>query len=285
VEQFAEDPVEDYESGAEEVAPPPSPKTPPKGGGLLGSAVGFQLLKGSAEGRAEPRAPLANSSPEDADKAGEVEVPDEPWMLFAPHEQLLWERVRPFAIRREAAEVRALRLPAAAVNRVARLNPSLQSTTPNAIEILSHATSMMLSAVAKAAAKEKHGGRVTGDDVRNVCTTFRELRFMHPLAASLDSSAFALRGDTTRGSSHVASAAPVAAGDVQGGLAADAERGLGSEKRLQPGGAHPDERMSKRQRPAAQGRKVATAQAAAAASAAGGAGNLMGFWRNTTAAA
>jgi len=121
--------------------------------------------------------------------AAQEPLPDEPWMSRPLREREMWERLRPRALRREAQQLRALRLPNATVSRLMKLNPNLTARSSEAQDIITHATTLLVQAVAKAAARGKEGQKVTFKDVREVCKQAKELHFLHPLQGSLDDSA------------------------------------------------------------------------------------------------
>lgn len=121
-------------------------------------------------------------------------LPDEPWMSRPAHERELWERVRPRALRREAAQLRALRLPAAAMSRLMRLHPAMQVRSTEALELINYSTLLLLQAVTRAAVRGKAAGqRIQFEDVRQACSGMRELQFLHPLSCTLDASAHLIR--------------------------------------------------------------------------------------------
>jgi len=130
--------------------------------------------------------------------AGVLQEPEEPWMRLPPHERALWERVRPRAVRREAAQAQGLRLPMASMSRLMRLHTGLHTRTSEALDIINHATVMVVQAVARATARRKAlGQRIPFEDLRQICLSSRELRFLHPLNCSLDASAQVMRSDAT----------------------------------------------------------------------------------------
>jgi len=146
---------------------------------------------------AEGFAPEESDGGEGEEAIGEVVLPEEPWEFFPPQEREMWEKIRPRALRREAAELRAMRLPTAAVNRLMRLHPHLPMKSGEAIDIINYATVLLMQAVVRAAVREKGGGRVRVQfaDIRKACVGVRELQFMHPLEHTLDASAVVMRPD------------------------------------------------------------------------------------------
>jgi len=146
----------------------------------------------------------ANGAPE--------ELPEESWeqRLSADvssstpsqlsEERLLWERVRSSAVRREAAHVQSLKLPAAVLARLVALHPELRLKTGEAMELINYSAVLMVQAVAKAAARDAAraigGGkctRVQFKDIRKVCLESKELQFLQPLNGTLDPTALMLR--------------------------------------------------------------------------------------------
>jgi len=125
----------------------------------------------------------------------EEELPDEPWMSLPARERELWERVRPRALRREAARLRDMRLPAAAVSRLLRLHPALQVRSSESLDIINYSTVLLLQAVARATARRKAPGqRISMEDLKQACSV-RELQFLQPLGATLDATAHYVRGE------------------------------------------------------------------------------------------
>lgn len=127
--------------------------------------------------------------------AGEVEaLLEEDWKDKPLAERELWERVRPRAVRKEAARVKQLKLPLAAVSRLMKVHPDLQSKTGESGEIINVAMVLLLQAMAQATVRGRAaaGQSVTLADVKQACLNNRELQFMLPLSATLDSSALAI---------------------------------------------------------------------------------------------
>lgn len=124
----------------------------------------------------------------------------EPWMRLEAPERALWEIVRPVRVLREKAMLRVHRFPTAAVSRLMRLHPGLTcGKSQEVVDIVGHSASLMLGAVARAAAKARRaaggstGASVRFEDVRHICASLRELQFLEPLEYSLDPSARELR--------------------------------------------------------------------------------------------
>lgn len=117
----------------------------------------------------------------------------EPWMSFPADERKLWEVARPTHVRKEAARVRSLRLPNAAVTRLLRLHPDLPSRPqppPEVSELINCATVLLLQATGRALGKLNSGRRVQFDQVRELCENgAKELSFLRPMAFALDDSA------------------------------------------------------------------------------------------------
>jgi len=119
---------------------------------------------------------------------------DEQWINYPAAERELWERVRTRALRREAAQITALRLPAASLSRLMKLSASLHMRSAESLEIINYATVLLLLAVTRAAARARAPGqRIQFQDIRQTCLTARELSFLLPVTATLDASALALR--------------------------------------------------------------------------------------------
>jgi len=129
----------------------------------------------------------------DSDSELEVpaeEIPDETWMSRPATERELWERVRPRNVRREAARVKALRLPAAPISRIEKLHPDLVTKTSESVEVINYATVLLLQAIARATVGRKNVGQsVRFEDLRQVCANTRELQFLLPLSGTLDNTA------------------------------------------------------------------------------------------------
>lgn len=139
---------------------------------------------------------LSEASEEEVqeEKFEDHDLEDEPWMSYPHRERELWERLRPRALRREAKQIRALRFPTAAVNRLMRLHPNLPMKSSEAVDVINYSSVLLLQAVIKAAARGKSGGqRVQFEDVRNACLNFKELQFLHPVSSTLDASALVVR--------------------------------------------------------------------------------------------
>lgn len=145
---------------------------------------------------AENRQPEDDSGEEEMEPADEAieALPEEPWMQYPLEERELWERVRPRSLRREAAHVRSLRLPATCLSRLMRLHPALQTRSAEAAEVMNVSTVLLLQAVVRAALRGKGPGhRLTFEDIRQACLSAKELLFMHPLSHTLDASTFTAR--------------------------------------------------------------------------------------------
>jgi len=150
-------------------------------------ANSFQALAGAGDSDGEDDAADVQELSQDAGL-------EEPWMSYPPQERELWERVRPRQLRREAAQVRALRLPTAGLARLMRVHPAVQGRSPEAMEVLNASTVLILQAVVRAALRGKgpgHGLRF--EDVRQACLGAKELGFLHPLSHTLDASTFTTR--------------------------------------------------------------------------------------------
>jgi len=164
-------------------------------------------------------AELSDGSSDGEEGVEEQALLDEDWKDLPPGQRELWERVRPRALRREAARVKALKLPAATMNRLTRLHPDMQTKTSDALETINCATVLLLQAVAQATIRGRKAGgrRVKLDDVKQVCLNNRELQFLLPLSATLDAST--LSTDAMDGATSKAAAATrVAAGPGQSTL-------------------------------------------------------------------
>lgn len=152
------------------------------------------------DGVALAEAAPAEESDESADEgnvAGGVDeppLPAEAWAERSAKERELWERVRPRAVRREAARMKELKLPNAAVNRLMRVHPDLQTKSSEALEIINYATVLMVQAAAQASVRGRKaaGQTVRLEDVKQVCLQNRELNFLLPLSATLDASALSV---------------------------------------------------------------------------------------------
>lgn len=152
------------------------------------------------DGVALAEAAPAEESDESADEgnvAGGVDeppLPAEAWAERSAKERELWERVRPRAVRREAARMQELKLPNAAVNRLMRVHPDLQTKSSEALEIINYATVLMVQAAAQASVRGRKaaGQTVRLEDVKQVCLQNRELNFLLPLSATLDASALSV---------------------------------------------------------------------------------------------
>jgi len=123
-------------------------------------------------------------------------LPDEPWMTRSAHEQELWERVRPRALRREAVQIKALRLPVAALSRLMRLHPALQVRSSEALEVITYSTLLIMQAVTRVVVRGKAPGQcIQFEDLRQACLGIRELQFLHPFSCTLDVSAQVMHKD------------------------------------------------------------------------------------------
>jgi len=139
----------------------------------------------------------SDESADEGNLAGAVDeppLPAEAWAERSAKERELWERVRPRAVRREAARMKELKLPNAAVNRLMRVHPELQTKSSEALEIINYATVLMVQAVAQASVRGRKGAGQTVrlEDVKQVCLQNRELNFLLPLSATLDASALSI---------------------------------------------------------------------------------------------
>lgn len=126
---------------------------------------------------------------------GEVEaLLEEDWKDKPLAERELWERVRPRAVRKEAARVKQLKLPLATVSRLMKVHPELTAKTAESSEIINYATVLLLQAMAQATVRGRKaaGQTVSLADVKQVCLNNRELHFLLPLSATLDASAIAI---------------------------------------------------------------------------------------------
>lgn len=148
-----------------------------------------------------PRADLA--PPEDIGASSDEEevgrdpaeaLLEESWKNRPAEERELWERVRPRALRREAARLKQLKLPGTTISRLMKLHPDLCSKTSEALETINCATVLLLQHVAQAAVRGRKsaGQRVKLDDLKQVCLNSRELNFLLPLGATLDASTLAM---------------------------------------------------------------------------------------------
>jgi len=147
---------------------------------------------------------------------------DEQWIDYPADERELWERVRTRALRREAAQITSLRLPAASLSRLMKLGTSLHMRGAESLEIINYATVLLLLAVARVAAHAKAPGqRIQFQDIRQTCLTARELSFLLPVTATMDASALALRVHTANlygaGGSNLESARTAGSGCATGG--------------------------------------------------------------------
>mmetsp|Transcript_50626 Transcript_50626/g.94606 ORF Transcript_50626/g.94606 Transcript_50626/m.94606 type:complete len:580 (+) Transcript_50626:91-1830(+) len=142
---------------------------------------------------------------------------EEPWMSRPTAERDLWERVRPRALRREAAQVQDLRFNTAALSRIMKLHPSLANRTSEALEVVNYATVLLLQAVARAAARSRPtGNTVQFQDIRQTCLNASELQFLLPANGTLDASALTIVG--------MRSDAPTGGGEGDEEGAADGDR-------------------------------------------------------------
>lgn len=126
--------------------------------------------------------------------ANEPPLPEEAWKDRPAAERELWERVRPRALRREAARVMQSKLPTATMTRLMRVHPELQTKSSEATEIINYATVLMLQAMAQATVRGRKaaGHTVRLEDIKHVCLNNRELHFLLPLSATLDASTLAM---------------------------------------------------------------------------------------------
>jgi len=147
-------------------------------------------------------------------------VPEEAWKSRPRAEREMWERVRPRAVRREAASVKELTFPAATMNRLMRLHPDMHSKTSDALETINCATVLLLQTVAQATIRGRRavGQRVKLDDVKQVCLSNRELNFMLPLSATLDPSTLCMSRHDADDGAGVKGIARVVAGPGQSTL-------------------------------------------------------------------
>lgn len=155
----------------------------------------------AAPTRAEYADPEAEAPSEEEDcDAQLVANQRESWMRLEAPERAMWEIIRPMHVLREKAMLRVHKLPTAAVARLMRLHPGLTcGKSQEVVDIIGHSASLLLGAVARAATKARRsaggsaGASVRFEDVRCVCASLRELRFLEPLEYSLDPSARELR--------------------------------------------------------------------------------------------
>jgi len=206
-------------------------------GTFTGGPTGGDELAGQEEPLAVDGAAMADTAAvgeddgsSDAGEADAVEaaamagteeppLPEEAWKDRTAAERELWERVRPRALRREAARTKELKLPNAAVNRLMRVHPDLQTKSSEALEIINYATVLMVQAMAQASVRGRKatGQTVRLEDIKQVCLKNKELQFLLPLSATLDASALAIvhqihedevAGGKAAGSARVVAAAP-----------------------------------------------------------------------------
>merc|ERR1719491_1029776 len=140
--------------------------------------------------RAWPRAKARRAQPAEGDLAP---LAHEPWMDYPEKERVLWERARPRALRREAAQLKALKLPTANLNRLMRLNPDMPFRSAEAADSINYATVLVLQALARAAVRGRSSQRITFADIKRACVGMRELQCLQPLDATLDATATMLR--------------------------------------------------------------------------------------------
>lgn len=142
------------------------------------------------------KAELSDGSDAEVGTEG-VPLADEPWMSLPVQQRDLWERVRPRALRREAAQLRALRFPMTTMNRLMKLNPSMNIRSAEAAEVINYATVLITQALVRSALRERASTRaiVQFSDVRQACVNAQELQFLAPLDSTLDASALAIRAD------------------------------------------------------------------------------------------
>lgn len=153
----------------------------------------FTRLAAEATGEAsDDDAPGEEGSP--GKISAEETLEEEHWAKYPAAERELWERVRPRLLRREAQAARGLRLPVTAVNRLMRLHPKMQMKSAEAQDAINLSTVLLLKALCKAAARGKlPGQRISFEDLKDACSTFKELQFLHPLSGTLDPTATVLR--------------------------------------------------------------------------------------------
>lgn len=153
--------------------------------------------------------------------ASEVrELPAEHWESYPLEERALWERVRPRALRREAANLRNMRFPNASLARLTRLQGDGTLRSTEAMDVLNYSAVLFLQVLARATVREagvngRTGNRVTFEDVRQACVSAKELQFLHPLSGTLDASALTL-------SREAGLVPPEARGDAEGGESSQA---------------------------------------------------------------
>merc|ERR1719471_147388 len=69
-----------------------------------------------------------------------------------------------------------------------QLHPLLTSTSPDGLELVRCATTLLLQASAKILARKSQGQKVEFDRVQDACREVQELRFLCPLDGVLDAS-------------------------------------------------------------------------------------------------
>jgi len=100
----------------------------------------------------------------------------------------LWEAVYPPHVQKETVQVSAMRLPGKSVTRIMQLHPLLATTSPDGLELVRCATTLLLQASARSLARQCQGKRVQFDKVQDLCKEVRELNFLCPLDGVLDTS-------------------------------------------------------------------------------------------------
>lgn len=100
----------------------------------------------------------------------------------------LWEVVYPLHVQKEVMQVSALRFPGAAVTRIMQLHPFFASASPDGLELVRCATTLLLQASARSLARRSQGQLVEFDRVQDVCQEVQELHFLRPLDSVLDTS-------------------------------------------------------------------------------------------------
>eukprot|EP00928_Gymnodinium_smaydae_P011579 TRINITY_DN14256_c0_g2_i1.p1 TRINITY_DN14256_c0_g2~~TRINITY_DN14256_c0_g2_i1.p1 ORF type:complete len:389 (-),score=102.95 TRINITY_DN14256_c0_g2_i1:58-1134(-) len=160
-----------------------------------------EVGRGDSDADAEPledfEADGANAGYEDAALEATVQE-DEAWVLetqalggsCSERERELWSRARHRALRRERAEVQAMKFPNATVQRLVRVHPHMQMRTAEALDVLNLSAVILLQGLARSAARgSRRPTRVQFEDVRQACAGAQELQFMQPLSSVLDPSA------------------------------------------------------------------------------------------------
>jgi len=170
--------------------PPEAPDTVEGADAQVSDAEDDDDIDGVAGGADVPGAP-GSGLPGSAEP-----LPDEPWMSLPPHHRELWERVRPRAVRREAASVKELRMPNTVVSRLMKIHPDHQVRSSEALEIMNCSMVLLLQAVARAAVRVRASqSKVQFEDLRQACLNARELQFLQPLSGTLDASSRRLRAE------------------------------------------------------------------------------------------